>query len=296
MVYFNQTPPDNRPRPPNSPADNQPGNPPVVGGNPPHAGGNLPNNVQMPQSLYGDYLGGQPPIVPIPPGQRRVGGTVQLPNWVPSWFPRDAQTLLIIFGGGGLLTLLVFGVCAALTLSAILSPRNAATATPIASATATGVAIIVTATPGEIPTLVLPTIGIEPTTPSSLFPPTAVNPYQAANLEGMQAVQIELYDSGINNYRITSQFMAGNPQVALFGTALNIANYTVDRDANCPDYMRLTIMRADGSFALFTACLKSKTVVLRGLPEFNEQDLPMGPYFVDILKPHLPEVYRNLLN
>jgi hypothetical protein len=81
-----------------------------------------------------------------------------------------------------------------------------------------------------------------------------------------------------------------------FITAFNIAQAITAPDFNCPDHVRFLVARADGSFISIGACLKG-VVVLRGaaIPNLGGNDLPMGPYFTDILTPYLPQTYQNLL-
>lgn len=256
MVQFNP-PPQNRPKPPDQ-------------------------NVKLPQDSYSDYASGTGPQEAVEDRQN----TLRLPLWVPEWFPRDARilTMLMILAGSGFL--LVFGVCVALTLSILLDPGRQITPTPIPAPTQTVGAIFVTATPDAFQT--------------PIFPPTptaaAINPYESANLAGMQGIQLDIYDPATGEPRNLTTFMAGTPQLAQFAVAFNISVFAAPQDVSCPTTVRLNALRQDGSTVAFGVCLKSQSVVLRGIPELNGEDLPMGPYFIDVLRPLLPEAYQRLLD
>jgi hypothetical protein len=258
MVQFNPPPPPpNRPKPPEQ-------------------------NVQLPDANYADYVSGTNPQEAVEDRQNMI----RLPLWVPDWFPRDARILLplMILSGTGLL--LLIGVCSALTLAIILDPGRRATATPTVTPIPTIGAIFVTATPDPFQTPIFP--------PTSI--PIALNPYESANLAGMQGIQLDIYDPITGQPNTLSTFMANTPQLAQFAIAFNISAFPVPRDLNCPTVVRLNALRQDGSTVAFNVCLKSQSVVLRDIPELNDNDLPMGPYFIDVLRPLLPEAYQRLLD
>lgn len=120
-----------------------------------------------------------------------------------------------------------------------------------------------------------------------------INPYTSANLAGMTVLQIDILDSATGNYVRAAQLTGAD--LNIFVESFNISVQTVAPDTACPDHVRLSVTRADGSVVTMGACLK-QVVVLRGIPDLGGADAPMGPRFSDALAPYLPEVYKHLLN
>jgi hypothetical protein len=112
----------------------------------------------------------------------------------------------------------------------------------------------------------------------------------------MQVLVLEVLDPITGSYVRSAPINANTLEMQQFITAFNIAQAIMAPDFNCPDHVRFLVARADGSFISIGACLKG-VVVLRGaaIPNLGGNDLPMGPYFTDILTPYLPQTYQNLL-
>ncbi len=226
-----------------------------------------------------EYLGAPPPDQPPP---RRLIDIVmaQLPPWV----PRDPILLGAILAGGVIGTFCLCGLCLLFTFSDSAIPRPS---TPTASAGNTTIPIIVTATP-DLPT--------QPPFDSSKIG-SFLNPFLDANLEGMQAIALEVLDPNTGGYVRSAPIVANTLEMQQFVTAFNIAQAITAPDFGCPDHVRFLVARADGSVVSIGACLKG-VVILRGaaLPNLGGNDLPMGPYFTDILTPYLPSIYQGLLS
>jgi hypothetical protein len=209
----------------------------------------------------------------------------QLPIRLPPWFPRDPMTLGVIAAG-----ILAVGLClVAFCLGIILLTQPvqppSAPAQPIASAPTFDPNTIWTPTP-------LPTA-------TPIFNPAnagnLLNPYQAANLDGMTAIMVDVYDQASGNYIRQAQIPANSEEMAKFVEAFNISVYITAPNPTCPDYVRFSITRADGSLVIIGVCLKD-AVILRGdIPGLEGGDLPMGPYFTDVMLPYLPDAYKHLL-
>ncbi len=139
---------------------------------------------------------------------------------------------------------------------------------------------------------------LPPATPT--FNPASVgqlvNPFDAARLDGMTAIQIDALRQGTGNYERIIQINIGSVEMDRFVEALNIANFIQRPNGACPNHLRLTINRADQSVALIGVCL-SQLVVLRGadITGLGGGDLPMGPFFTDVICPYLPADYKSLL-
>jgi hypothetical protein len=110
----------------------------------------------------------------------------------------------------------------------------------------------------------------------------------------MRQIDVYLLDPTSGQYVGRAQILAGSPEMEEFATALNISNFITAPDPTCPNHVTLLVTRADGSQIPLGVCLKG-SVILRGLPNLGGNDLPMGPYFTDILLPFLTEQYAALL-
>ncbi|RMF50543.1 MAG: hypothetical protein D6749_10250 [Chloroflexota bacterium] len=223
-----------------------------------------------------DYLG-----APAPNPPRRTIDIFMA--WLPSWLPRDPLMLGAIFAFSIVGSFCLISFCLFLTFSEGAIPRPS---TSTLSAAATVTPIIVTATPEFTP--------LPPNDPSKIG--SFLNPFIDANLEGMQALVIEVLDPITGNYVRSAPITANTLEMQQFITAFNIAQVITAPDFTCPDHVRFLIARADGSFISIGACLKG-VVTLRGaaIPSLGGNDLPMGPYFTDILTPYLPSTYQALL-
>lgn len=271
--YFRNQPPQQPEQPPQPPK--QPNIPSPI---PPLGSPQRPNydpnqRVEVP---YEQYMGAPTPQPQIP-GYRQP---VQLPTWVPEWFPRD-PVILAALGGG--LTVAVFAslcLCVLVLLpGAAISRTN--TATPPLSTTTT--VLVVTATP-QGPVTATPPIG------------ALINPFISANMPGLTAIGIQLLDPSTGAYVAGPIISANTPEMDQFTTAFNITAGVVEPDLSCPSHLKFYIQRADGSVIDFGACLKG-VVILRGsgIQGLGTGDLPMGPFFTDVLYPLLPPIYQQLL-
>lgn len=224
-----------------------------------------------------DYLGASSPDQ----APRRLYDIVMAQ--LPAWIPRDPLVLGAIFAGGMIGSFCLLGFCLLITFSESAIPRPSSP-TPVAIATITP--IIVTATPEVSP--------LPPYDASRIG--SFLNPFVDANLEGMQALVIEVLDPITGSYVRSAPINANTLEMQQFITAFNIAQVITAPDFTCPDHVRFLIARADGSFIAIGACLKG-VVILRGadIPSLGGNDLPMGPYFTDILTPYLPSTYQALL-
>jgi hypothetical protein len=137
----------------------------------------------------------------------------------------------------------------------------------------------------------LPTV--EPFDPAVVG--TLLNPYANGALEGMSSLTVEVLDQTTGQYTPVVNAVPGAPEYDLFVTALNIATIVQSPNTGCVDHVRFRALRVDGTTLEFRACL-NQAVILRGpIPGLRGADLPMGPYFIDILAPYLPPAYRQLL-
>ena len=224
-----------------------------------------------------DYLGA-PKAERAP---RRLLDDIMAP--LPPWLPRDPLILGALFAVGMIGGFCLLSLCLLILLSESAIPRPS---TPTLNVAATVTPIIVTATPEITP--------LPPNDPSRIG--SFLNPYVDANLEGMQALVLEVLDPITGSYVRSAPINANTLEMQQFITAFNIAQAITAPDFNCPDHVRFLVARADGSFISIGACLKG-VVVLRGaaIPNLGGNDLPMGPYFTDVLTPYLPQTYQNLL-
>lgn len=240
---------------------------------------------------------------------------VALPDWVPGWVPRDLQRLGLL--GAGALGITVFLCVSCLVAFVLLRPIPApeggsAEGITTPDGTDTGLAIFPTVDPLLLTTLTAPgaiitpgifetpglfvTPGIVPTDPAGVSQVgQLLNPYAAANLEGMQQIIVSYLDPGAGGYVTAATAQAGSAEMNEFATALNIGQYIVAADPSCPNSAQLTITRADASQFVIPLCLRG-VVVVRGVPGLGGADLPMGPYFGDILKKYLPATYQAMLD
>ncbi|MCS6871205.1 MAG: hypothetical protein RML95_01000 [Anaerolineae bacterium] len=202
---------------------------------------------------------------------------------LPPWLPRDLLLIGALITAGTAGSLCLLGFCLLITFSESLIPRPS---TPTLAVVATVTPIFVTATPEASPVPFYDTSRIG----------SFLNPFIDANLEGMQVLVIEVLDPVTGSYVRSAPISANTLEMQQFITAFNIAQAIVAPDLTCPDHVRFLIARADGSFISIGACLKG-VVILRGaaLPNLGGNDLPMGPYFTDILTPYLPSTYQALL-
>lgn len=222
---------------------------------------------------------------------------------LPPWFPRDPTTLGIFAAGGLAITVCLCGFCLLLLM---LNQPVPGPETPGAAPTQpviippTAIPGFPTASPFGTPTVSLPGQVVPPTAPGqsggsdSSLVGTLLNPFADASLDGMRQIDIYVLDPTTGQYAGRAQIMAGSPEMEQFTTALNISNFITAPDATCPNHVTLNVTRADGSQIPLGVCLKGN-VILRGLPNLGGNDLPMGPYFTDILIPFLPEQYAALL-
>ncbi|MFQ3535940.1 MAG: hypothetical protein SNJ58_08685 [Aggregatilineales bacterium] len=202
---------------------------------------------------------------------------------LPSWLPRDPLVLGAILAASTIGSFCLLGLCLLIALSESSIPRPS---TPTFAAAATITPIFVTATPEVSP--------MPPYDPSRIG--SFLNPFIDANLEDMQAIAIEVLDPVTGSYVRSAPINANTLEMQQFITAFNIAQAITAPDFSCPNHVRFLIARADGSLIAIGACLKG-VVILRGadIPSLGGNDLPMGPYFTDILTPYLPSTYQALL-
>jgi hypothetical protein len=121
-----------------------------------------------------------------------------------------------------------------------------------------------------------------------------VNPYVTARLDAMNQLFIDVLNPQTGQFERKAQILGAD--LNSYREAFNVTNFVQAADFNCPDRVRLTAARADGSIVTMSACLKG-AVVLRSadIPELGGGDLPMYPLFIDLLAPYLPFEYRQLL-
>jgi hypothetical protein len=233
-------------------------------------------------SGYAQQQYGQQPYENAPQ-QYPPGGTgFRLPSWV----PRDPTTLGVLAAGALALGLCVVAFCVMLLVLGRPIPPPAVPPTSIVTVPTTDPLIIWTPTPAPTP--------VPPFNPALVG--TLLNPYFAAGLEGMQRIDMYILDPGAGGYAPRTQILAGSAEMEFFVTALNIANFITAPNAACPDHVRLVITRADGVSVTIGVCL-NQAVILRGdIPGLSGGDLPMGPYFIDLLRPYLPDTYARLLD
>lgn len=212
---------------------------------------------------------------------------------LPPWFPRDPTTLGIFAAGGLAISVCLCGFCLLLLMlnAPVPGPEEPA-------AVPTQPIIIPPTTIGGFPTpnpFGTPTVSVPQTGGSDpSLVDTLLNPFADASLDGMRQIDIYLLDPTTGQYAGRAQVLAGSPEMEQFATALNISNFITAPDPTCPNHVTLNVTRADGSQIPLGVCLKG-SVILRGLPNLGGNDLPMGPYFTDILIPFLTEQYAALL-
>lgn len=119
-----------------------------------------------------------------------------------------------------------------------------------------------------------------------------INPYISANLAGMTVIQIDVLDPATGNYTRAAQLTGSD--LNIFAESFNISVQTVAPNTDCPDHVRLSVTRSDGSIVTIAVCLKD-VVILRGLPDLGGADAPMGPRFTDAIINYLPDEYKKLL-
>ncbi len=249
----------------------------------------VPSPFGDPNAPYQNYpptpgYGGQPAqgndVPPIPPARGWLDS-------MPPWFPRDPNILTLLAAGGAFTTLCVVAACVVLFIAGRPLPAPA-TPTPAVFVTPTDIVLIVTSTPDAL----VPTTSVSD--PSVIG--TVLNPYANAQLENMNGLALDVLDPLSGSYQRTVTLVANTPELLKFVEVLNIANFIIARDTACPDHVRLSISRPDGSLAILGLCLKQEGVILRGdVPGLRGNDLLMGPLFIDVLKPYLPTVLRGLL-
>lgn len=152
-----------------------------------------------------------------------------------------------------------------------------------------------------------PTSAVQLNTPQIIFTPipagpTAnpaavgqpVNPYVAARLDTMNQLFIDVLNPLTGQFERKAQILG--TELDRYREAFNITNFVQAYDTACPDRVRLTAARADGSSVLIGVCLKN-AVILRttDIPELGGGELPMYPLFIDLIAPYLPPEYRQLL-
>lgn len=244
----------------------------------------------------------QQPIQPPPSVLARLN--------LPPWFPRDPTTLGILAAGGLAVSVCLCGFCLLLLLinSPVPEPEQpAAQVSPPVVIPPTTDAGFATAdpfaqgNPFTTPTISLPGQVVQPgvTQPvvgggDASLVGGLLNPYMDASLDGMRQIDLYLLDPATGQYQGRAQILAGSPEMDQFIEALNISNYVTAPDPTCPNHVTLNITRADGSQIPIGLCLKGG-VIVRGLPGLGGNDLPMGPYFTDILIPFLTDQYAALL-
>jgi len=238
-----------------------------------------------------EYPGGEP-MQQYPQEAYREGFTPR--NWLdnmPPWFPRDPNTQMLL-GAGGILLIMCLGAMCVIML--ILGRPIPAPTTPTqdlgALLTPSPIVIVVTSDPGGgVGSTPLPGVV------DSSKVGTVLNPFQDAGLDGMQMINVDILDAFSGTYARAATVIAGSAQMEQFTTALNIANFVTARDFNCPDHVRLSITRADSSVVVIGLCLKNAVIVRGDLPNLGGNDLPMGPYFIDIIKQYLSSNLLPLL-
>lgn len=234
-----------------------------------------PDQGQQPPS---DYPPRQDALSWLPPSIQAL---------VPRWFPRDPMALGIIGAGSLFVCMCLIGFCLVFSLltrpipTPAPPPTSAAvvpTADPFMLLTATAMA----AQPTPIP--------FDPSKVGSLL-----NPYFSANLDGMTQIVVDVLDPASGQYQNVLTAVAGSAEMQQFVTAFNIANVIAAPDTACPNHVRFTITRADGTPVVIGVCLKGAVILRGNIPGLGGGDLPMGPYFIDIMLPYLPAAYRQLL-
>lgn len=227
----------------------------------------------------------QPPPDPYQQPQRPATTLDVFLASLPPWIPRDPTTLGIIGAGLLMVCMCASALCIGLF---ILRPIPEPAPPPTEP-------IIVQATP-PLNVFWTPTPALTPTAP---FNPsnagTLLNPFAAAGLEGMTMINVEILDQATNAYQSVATVGAGTPQMEQFATALNIGQPITAPNTDCPDHVRLTITRADNTPMVIGLCLKQAVIIRGNIPGLGGGDLPMGPYFIDVLQPYLPDAYKRLL-
>lgn len=271
--YFRNQPPQQPDQPPQQPKQ-QPNIPSPI---PPIGSPQRPNYdpnqpVEVP---YEQYMGAPTPQAQVP-GYRQP---VQLPAWVPEWFPRDPVILGALGGGLTVAVFASFCLCLLVLLPGAATSRTNTATPPL---TTTNV-VIVTATP-EGAVTATPPVG------------ALINPFISTNMPGLTAIGIQLLDPSTGAYVAGPVISANSAEMDQFTTAFNITAGVVAPDPSCPNHLKFYIQRSDGSIIDFGACLKG-VVILRGsaIQGLGTGDLPMGPFFTDVLYPLLPPVYQQLL-
>ncbi len=205
------------------------------------------------------------------------------PRYQPPYQPQRRRStdpwtvaLLVATGLAGLACVFIIGI---LCIFVIL-PAPRPPATPAATIDTT--AVLAAQTPA---TPVKPTFD-----PASVG--KIINPYVSANLSGMTVLQIDVLDAATGNYTRAAQLTGTD--LNIFVESFNISVQTVTPYTDCPDHVRLSVTRKDGSIVTIAVCLKD-VVVLRGLPDLGGADAPMGPRFTDALINYLPDDYKKLL-
>lgn len=234
----------------------------------------------------------QPPYQPQQPQspqqnpgpQRPITLLDRLLTGAPRWFPRDPMSLGIMAAGLLMVSLCVCAFCLVVLILSRPVPAPAITAVP-------------TIDPAQFYTLA-PIY-----TPTPIFSRakigTLINPYANANLDGMNALSIEFLNTQSGQYEPSGvQYGAGSEGMTAFETAFNIGQPIAAPDGTCSTSIRFVITRADNSVVTIGACLKG-AVILRGdIPGLDGGDLPMGPYFIDVLGkfvPNLPDALKKAL-
>ncbi len=121
-----------------------------------------------------------------------------------------------------------------------------------------------------------------------------VNPYYSTELEGASELRIRYLDPvTLDTYRRPER-VTGR-QLWEFLNAMNASILAGSYRAECPDHVRMTFVRADGSRFMLRACLDG-VVFLRGVPGAVNEELPMPTRFSQVILPYLPEEWRNLLD
>jgi len=205
----------------------------------------------------------------------------------PSWFPRDPMSLGIIAAG-----FLMFSMClcAFCLVILILSRPTPSPATAGGDTRPTiNPALIFTPIPSQTP--------VPPFNPSKVG--TLLNPYAAAQLDGMTSISVDFYNPATGQFEPSGiQIGAGSDAMNAFVTALNIGQPIAAPDASCQTALRFNITRVDNSVVAIGVCLKDAVILRGGIPGLDGGDLPMGPYFIDVLRdylPNLPDAFKQLL-
>lgn len=255
-------------------------------------------NQQQPNQGY-PPLGQQPQYQqpqqqqPISPYQQDQQPLYPAPNYPPptsnSLLDQLKQINIGIIAAGALFIMLcLIGAC--VIFLGLIRGNPVPPPAPVTAATATfGLPV------GTAPIVVTPIPAVPTFDPSVVN--TYINPYANAQLSTMTQLFIDVLNPQTGQFERKAQLLGGN--LDPFAVAFNIAGPVSAPNANCPERVRLTAVRADNTQAVFGVCLDNvnQAIVLRSadVTDLNGGDLQMGPYFIDVLATYLPAEYRQLL-